>query len=265
MGTSWKSAVHGIVRVQSGVIAVRQAVEAGCSRRDAYRLVERGDFGLVMPGILHSAHWPVRREQLMIAACLRNERAVIAWTTACQEWTFRGVPKDDDVHVLVPHGSSPELPGVTVHRCRRIDPVDIVERSDGTRITSPSRTLFDSADVLGVTRAASIFEQLIDERRGSFVTHAATLTRLAAPGRPGTRTMRAVIDSRPSWRSAMQSALEVRVLTAIERAGLPRPEVQFRCARPGGLSVRFDVAWPSDVVALEIDLPFWHAGRCESA
>jgi len=261
----WKPTVYQAVRAQVGIVSVRQMVDAGCPRREAYRLVEGEEFELVLPGILHSTHWPMGREQLMIAACLRNPRAVIGFTTSCQEWHFRGTGKDDDVHVLVPHSSSPILPGIIVHRCRRIDPVDIVQRSNGTRITSPSRSLFDSADMLGVQRSTSILEQLIDQNKGAFVTHAGTFARLAAPGRPGTSTMKAVIASRPPWRAALQSELELIVLTEITRQGLPAPEVQFVWDRHGGGRVRFDFAWPSVRVALEVDHPFWHAGSRPSA
>ncbi|MEO6125702.1 MAG: hypothetical protein ABIR32_18540 [Ilumatobacteraceae bacterium] len=265
MAELWKPAVYSTVRRQVGIVSVVQMVDAGCSRREAYRLVKGEEFELVLPGILHSTHWPMGRDQLMIAACLRNPNAVIGFTTSCQDWRFRGVVKDDDVHILVPHSSSPILPGITVHRCRRIDPVDIVHRSNGTRITSPSRSLFDSADMLGVHRSTSILEQLVDQNRGTFVTHAGTFARLAAPGRPGTSTMQAVIASRPPWRAAMQSELELIVLTEITRQQLPAPELQFVWNRHGGGRVRFDFAWPSVRVALEVDHPFWHAGSQPSA
>ena len=264
MAELWKPSVYRTVRAQGGIVAVAQMVAAGCPRREAYRLVQGDEFELVLPGILHSTHWPMGREQLMIAACLRNPQGVIGFTTACREWNFRGVGKDSDIHVLVPHSSSPTLPGVMVHRCRRIDPVDIVARRDGIRVTSPSRSLFDSADMLGVQRSTSILEQLIDEQKGTFVTHASTFARLGAPGRPGTMTMRAVISSRAAWSAAVQSELELIVLGEINRQGLPAPVVQLVVDLSCGARVRFDFAWPEAQVALEVDHPFWHAGSMAS-
>lgn len=265
MAKLWKPSVYSTVRNQVGIISVGQMVDAGCPRREAYRLVQGDEFELVLPGILHSTHWPMGREQLMIAACLRNPHAVIGFTTACQDWKFRGVVKEEDVHLLVPHSCSPTLPGIIVHRCRRIDPVDIVERSNGTRITSPTRSLLDSADMLGVQRSTSILEQLIDQKKGTFVTHTGTLARLVAPGRPGTMTMKAVIGARPAWRAAVQSELELLVLTEITRQDLPTPVVQFVWDLSCGGRVRFDFAWPRARVALEVDHPFWHAGSMASA
>lgn len=192
--------------------------------------------------------------------------ASIAFLTAAQLWGLRRLPADSEVHVLVPHANSPQLEGVVVHRCRRVDPVDVVaNRIDGIRLTSPPRTLFDCADLLGVDAASSILEQLIDSGRGSFETHLGTWIHLGRPRRPGARTMAAVIRSRPGWRRALQSDLEARVLAEIDRQRLPRPEVQFPFVLPTGRPIRLDFAWPRLQVALEVDHAFWHAGAQESA
>ena len=260
----WAPKMHAWLQGHVGIVPIAKLVDWGCERRTAYRLVDRGEFDVIMPGILRSTHWPLGRSQLMMAACWRNARAVICFLTAAKEWPFRGVQDHGQVHVMVPSGCSPTLPGVTVHRSDRIDRVDVVSRADGIRLTSPTRTLFDCADALGVDKSVSILEQLIDDGRGTFVTHAATLSRLAGRNRAGTRTMQHVIASRPAWRAAMQSELEVLVLAEIERQGLPRPEVQHRVRLSDGLNIRFDFAWPGKMAGLEVDHPFWHAGTTSS-
>ena len=78
----------------------------------------------------------------------------------------------------------PEMEGVVVHRCRRIDPVDVVERPDGIRLTSPPRTLFDSADMIGSESTASVLEQLLNEQRVTFGTISDTVQRLLSPAPP---------------------------------------------------------------------------------
>ncbi|WP_269228012.1 hypothetical protein, partial [Escherichia coli] len=138
-----------------GVIPVATLLAFGASRRTIYRHAERLRWVPILPGVLLSSHWPIGRLQLMAAACARNDGAAIAFTTAATEWAARRLPPDDAVHVLVPHGRSPQMDGIVVHRCRRIDPVDVVVRPDGIRLTSPPRTLFDCADILGVDAASS--------------------------------------------------------------------------------------------------------------
>ncbi|MCU1390648.1 MAG: hypothetical protein JWL72_3986 [Ilumatobacteraceae bacterium] len=264
MADAWVPKMQRWLQGHGGIIDIATLVEFGMPRRSAYRLTDSDDFELIMPGVLRSTHWPIGPTQLMTAACLRSRHAVISRVRAAREWKFRGLPADDgDVHALIPHGRHAELPGVIIHKCRRIDPVDVVQRGDGIRVTSPTRTMFDCADLLGVKRTGSIFEQLIDENKGTFATHASTLSRLGAPGRSGTRTMSAVIASRPTWRSAMQSELEVLVLREIERQLLPAPTTQLWFVLRNGDRVRLDFAWPALKVALEVDHPFWHAGIAE--
>jgi hypothetical protein len=171
---------------------------------------------------------------------------------------------DPMIHVLIFHGRSPEIDGVVVHRCRRIDPVDIVQRPDGIRLTSPPRTIFDSADMIGHEATASVIEQVLNEHRVTFGTISDTVQRLYHPNRPGSRTVLAVIRSRPSWQQALQSDLEVRVLEEIARQGLPRPLTQYPMTLPGGRNIVVDFAWPSAKVAVEVDHPTWHDGRLDA-
>ncbi len=261
---TWRPHVDAYIGAHHGVISVDRALTLGASRRTLYNEVDRGRLVVVMPGVLRSPHWPLGREQWMTAACARNPEVVVAFTSAAQLWNLRRVPPEREIHVLVPHGCSPEMNGVVVHRCRRVDAVDITRREDGIRLTSPPRTLFDCADVLGFDAASSILEQIIDTGRGSFETHLATWVRLARPRRPGTRTMARVLASRPAWRQAVQSDLEARVVAEIGAQALPPPETQWPVQLCDGRSIRLDFAWPDRKVALEVDHPFWHAGAAES-
>lgn len=226
-------------------------------------MVAAGELVTMMPGVFRSAQWPCTRDQVMAAACARNPAALIAFTTAGQVWGLRRMA-GPHVFVLVPHGRSPEMEGIVVHRCRRIDPVDIVERPDGIRLTSPPRTLFDSADMIGAEAATSVLEQLLDDRMVTFGTVTDTVQRLYHPRRPGSRTMLEVIGARPAWRAALQSDLEVRVLEEMTRQRLPAPVPQFPMTLPNGRHIVIDFAWPSVQLAVEVDHPAWHAGTTSS-
>jgi hypothetical protein len=218
----------------------------------------------MLPGVFRSAQWPCNREQILAAVCARNLSAMIAFTTAGQEWTLRRM-MDPKIHVLVPHGASPKMEGVVVHRCRRIDPVDIVHRPDGIRLTSPPRTLFDCADMIGREATTSVLEQLLNEQRLTFGTVTDTLQRLYHPNRPGSKTMLAVIQSRPAWRTALQSDLEVRVLEEMSRQDLPEPVPQYPIRLPGrDHDIAIDFAWPHLKLAVEVDHPAWHDGAADS-
>ncbi|MEO7369391.1 MAG: type IV toxin-antitoxin system AbiEi family antitoxin domain-containing protein [Ilumatobacteraceae bacterium] len=247
-----------------GIIAASNLVEFGCSRRNISKMVQRGELVSMFPGVYRSAQWPIGRLQILAAACARNSAAIIGLTTAGQEWDLRRMI-DHRIHVLVPHGRSPEMENIVVHRCRRIDPVDVVQRPDGIRLTSPPRTLFDSADILGHEATTSVLEQLLNEQRVTFGTLSDTVQRLYHPNRPGSTTMMAVIGSRPVWQSALQSDLEVKVLKEISRQQLPVPVSQFPIRLPGYENdIAIDFAWPGARLAVEVDHPAWHDGAIDS-
>ena len=245
------------------MISARQLIEKGCSERTIRRMASEGALQTVLPGVFRSPSWPMGREQLMVAGCLRNSAAALAFTTAGQ---IHGLRKmfDDRVHLLVPHGSSPDLPGLVVHRCRKIDPEDIVPLGNGMRVTSVARTLFDVGGVIGHRRVVSALENALDRKLVNMDAMSEVTLRLFHRRRPGSREIRSALLARSDWTSALQSDLEVRVLAAIRRAGLPMPVVQYELSFEDGHIVRFDFAWPHIRVALEVDHSFWHVGSEES-
>ncbi len=259
MAHAWRNGLNYWLATHHGVVSARQFTTFGADRFTAYRLVERGELAVILPGVFRSLHWPQTPEQLMVAACVRHPYAAVGSLTAAKSWSFRQLPRFEKLHLVVPASMSPTIPGTVIHRTRQLPALDIVTRADGIRVTSPTRTLFDIADLVGGEVTATNLEMLINDGRGTFVTHASTLHRLAHPSRPGSRTMGEVIASRPAWRAAMQSHLEKVVLDEIERLGLPTPEVQYIVALPGGDRVRLDFAWPTSRVVLEVDHPYWHA------
>jgi hypothetical protein len=250
------------LRTHHGIIGHSGLEQCGMPLRTAERWAEAGRLERLMPGVFKSRQWPDSLEQRCVAACARNPRAVISFTTGVRLWHLRRALVNG-THVLIDHGVTPELPGVVVHRCRRIDPVDVVERPDGIRLASPPRALFDAADMLGFEATRSALEQILNERLCTIDTMVDTVTRLYHPNRPGARTMLEVVASRPKWQKALQSDLELRVLAEIERQCLPAPVPQCRLTLPDGTPIHLDFGWPQWKVGLEVDDPAWHAGTAE--
>jgi len=260
---TWRRNLLERVAAQSGVVTLRHLRESGCDQRTVERLIAAGEYRAVLPGVFLSAAWPLGREQMKIAACARNPSAVLAFTTAGQEWGLRKM-LDERVHVLVPHGASPVMDGVVVHRCRRIDAHDVVARGELIRVTSVARTLFDVGGVIGVAGVRSALENALDRELVTLDDVAECVQRLFHRRRPGSRQIQHVLKSKGEWSAAVQSDLENRVLRAIHRVGLPTPTIQHVVPLDDGTSVRFDFAWPHAKVALEVDHSFWHAGSAES-
>lgn len=260
--TPWRPNLDQWFQTHLGVVSTPELLHLGCSARTIRRMIVRGELIPERRGVYRSSQWPQTLEQRLAAVCATNPNLVIGFTTAARLWGARRVV-DRRIHVLAPHEVSPALTGVVVHRCRRIDAVDIVERTDGIRLTSPPRTVFDSADLLGLSAARSVLEQMLHERRFTLDTMFDTYRRLAHPSRPGSRTMLDVIVSRPKWQAALHSDLEFQVLEEFERQGLPPAVSQCPIDLPTGRTIHLDFGWPQWQVGTEVDDPAWHAGAEE--
>jgi len=257
---AWQSPVDHWLGGHHGIITAAKLIELGCSERTIRRMVAAGALITVHPGVFRGRQWQDGLMPRLVAVCDRVPDATIAFTTGSRLWSWRRV-NDDRTHILVPHGSASSPTGVVVHRCRQIEPVDIVHRPDGIRVTSPPRTLFDSADLLGRSATRSVLEQLLHERTCTLETVIDTYLRLSHPRRPGSTVLGEVLSSRPKWRSALQSDLEHRVDEAIRQQGLSTPVPQCPVRLPTGKTIHLDFGWPQWQVGLEVDDPSWHAGE----
>lgn len=254
----WMVAHHGVI-TRAGFASI------GLTARQAERTIASQRLVRMGPGVYRSPSVPAGRIQWMVAACLRQPLAAIAFTTAGQEWGYRGM-RDPQVHVLLPRGARLGLDGLVIHHTRRIDPVDVAgRRPDGIRLTSPPRTLFDAAGMIGLRRTISAIEQALAERRCTLGTLMATSRRLFQPGRPGSVLFRDALVSRAEWRGVARSDLELVVIEAIVARRLPAPIVNMPLTLVNGEHIVVDLAWPRWRVAVEVDHPFWHDGVVESA
>jgi very-short-patch-repair endonuclease len=259
------AALNDWLIARNGVVTRSRLMRIGFSRGSVVALTRSGHLAPIWRGAYRSGAVPVGRLQIMSAICQQHPAAAIAFTTAGREWGFRHMT-DPRVHVLVPHAMTPTVPEVVVHRCRRIDPVDVaLERPDGIRLTSPPRTLFDCAAILDDDQTASVIEQAMAERRCTMDTLFSTMVRLRHSRRPGSRRFETVLESRPALRGAARSMLERRVRAAIQHAGLPKPRVNHVVRLPSGHVYEIDLCWPDHTLAVEVDHPFWHDREAESA
>jgi hypothetical protein len=187
---AWLADHHGVI-TRSHLLQLGFTVDGARHLLDTRRLVP------MARGAYRSPAHRTCRAQILTYVCLMHPDAAIGFTTAGQEWGLRGM-SDPQIHVLVPHAMSPELPDVTVHRCRRIDPVDVtLPRPDGVRLTSPPRTLLDAAAIIGPDATESAIEQVLLERRCTFGLLMRTAERLYHPLRPGAPVFQQVLMSRP--------------------------------------------------------------------
>jgi hypothetical protein len=248
-----------------GVITAADCLRLGITSEQRKRLLRDRVLIRYVPSVYRLAATPETLEQGMALACAVAPDVVVSHSSAGQIWGFRRLGHDQRLHVLFPGRAHRTIPGAIVHRCRRIDRVDIIERPDGIRVTTPPRTCFDLAWVLSDERLESVFEQIVHDGTATLPTLFATGHRLRERGRNGSARYGRVLESRPAWLKPVGSDLELRLERALVAAGLPRPIRQHALTLPTGEVIHPDFYWPGVHEIVEVDHVTWHGGRTTSA
>ena len=202
-------------------------------------------------------------ESKCVAACSADPSIIVSGTAAGYLWGFRHVRQPTSPIVLVEHDRHPVSAAATIRRSNVIDDEDRVVRPDGIVIASPPRTWFDCARDLSDEQFEAVTEWVLD-RHTSMPTLWQVVRRLEARGRPGLARVRRVVSQRSTWQKPAGSKLELRVLRALERAGVPELVRQHPLRLANGVVVHPDGTDPSIKWAIEVDHVTWHGGRLDA-
>jgi very-short-patch-repair endonuclease len=254
-------AVSGWLSAHHGVIALDQLHRLGITARQVQRLVRSEVLVTSSRAVYRLAGAPQTPDQAMALACAVGPDVVVSHVSAGRLWGVRRLGRDQRLHVII-HGRSHRLiPGAVIHRCHRIGPVDVVERPDGIRLTSPPRTCFDLASMLTDERLESVIEQVVHDSVATLPTLFSTGHRLRERGRNGSARYQRVLESRPAWLKPVDSDLELQLERALLAAGLPRPLRQHPLTLPTAEIIHPDFYWPDHHEIVEVDHVTWHGGR----
>ncbi len=137
---------------------------------------------------------------------------------------------------------------------------DVTTQPDGLRVATPLRMLF---------RLAWVFNQYRFERAAEDAWHLGLVTPAAAQdylrsvrrsGRAGVIKFERWLEHVASRTRPSQSGLELAVVDAIRRAGLPEPERQLALILRTGELIHVDLAWPQVRLGVEPGHSWWHGG-----
>jgi len=241
---------------QHGLVTLEQAAKLGSDRKVVHRLVRSWRLERVFPGVYRIVGAPETDRQRLFAALLwGGDDAVASHRTAARLWRLDG-EWGDGVEITVPFGRKNErVPGISVHRTRRLHPRDRRVLS-GFPVTGVERTLID------LSRGAE--EETLEVAMESAVRMGRTSPEALwrgvdrNPGRRGLRKLRWLLIVRQP--EIAYSRWEVKLLRLIRRAGLPEPVRQFK-VWDGTKWRKIDLAYPELRIALEYDSYTWHSGR----
>lgn len=173
-----------------------------------------------------------------VAAYEVGRRAALDGVSALQQHGLAALA-EEEVHVIVPKGSTPQRPaGVAVHESRRFCEEDVV-LVHGVRTVEPATAAVHAALWARADRQAAFLLVLVVQQR------LATASDLAAAAERVSRHARRAVLRRvvADLHLGVRSMGELDVARAMRTRGLPEPDRQVLRRRPSGteyLDVRFD-------------------------
>lgn len=256
-----EGAVVRIARAQHGLISAEQVMEVGGTADQIDWRVATGRWSRQRRGVYVVGAAPPTWEQSVLAACLAaGADAMASHRTAARLWEL--VDRSGRIEVLMARDRRVRLSGVTVRRSRLVVPSDRIVRS-GIPVTSLARTLVD----VSVGQSQSTVGSWLDDslrRHGLRIDDVRRcVARSARPGRPGLRSIRLELGRRLPGYDPGDSELEIRALHALRAAGLPEPVQQHPVTLGEGRRALLDLAYPDDLIAIELD--GWDVHRTRTA
>jgi len=189
-----------------------------------------------------------------LALCASRPELVVSGPTAGRYWNIPRTPRDELVHVIAPPQSNPcREPWVRPYRTALIDPDDVIVRTDGIRITTPSRTAIDLTRWLTYEALATATEHVLSKGLCTYDSLLRCADRLNTPGRAWVRRFLRVLEARRPGQPR-ESDWERRVHDALIERGVTDLESQVYESLPGYGNVRFDFAIPALWMVIEVDV-----------
>ncbi|MEN8041675.1 MAG: type IV toxin-antitoxin system AbiEi family antitoxin domain-containing protein, partial [Actinomycetota bacterium] len=237
---------------QGGVVTRNQALQIGLSDGQIDGRVARGDWMVVSQGGYRIFDLPGPLNLARAAAAVLPG-AVVSHFSAAHVLDIPRVDRDT-ASVTVHSKTTHSFPGVRVFRTRDLDPSHS-ETHDGLQVTTLERTVIDLGAVLSERHLSVIVDNLIADDRCSVIETRNLLESLARRGKPGIAKLRRILDERADLPHNG---------TPLERAGIQLlidagfTDFVQECPIPWAPHRRFDIAFPSERLAVEWDSKRWH-------
>jgi very-short-patch-repair endonuclease len=249
---------HRLMRAaehRSGLLTVGASAAEGVDRRTLARLAKRGLLVRHCPGIYRPAgRAPSPRDEIRAAVAATG--GIVSYWSAALWWGFDG-GDGTRAHVTVSYRRRPRSrEGFVVHSTTR-DLKTISTVRDGVRVTTPGQTLLDLCAVCNDEAVPRAFLGHCLSHRLISASQLERFLRKQPLRAPGTRRLRALV--RLVGGGTADSSAELELMSALRKADIPAPRLQFVVKHNGRFVARVDTAWPDLHVVLEIDGYRYHS------
>lgn len=247
-----------LAATQAGSISRSQLLACGLSGSAIDRRLRSGVLRTVHPGVYAVAGSPVTAAQRRWAALLAvGAGSTLSFESAARIHGLATVPAVGPVVCTTEHSGSQRLAGVVVHQISDVAVTD-VERIDGLPVTTVPRTIVDLAATWRPKRMEIVLDDAVAARKTSFADVGECLRSVARRGKPGVRSLAAILDERGPGAVPAASVLERDFFALLAASGLPAPTRQHPLPRLDGTLGLVDAAWVPLRLIVEVDGRRWH-------
>jgi predicted transcriptional regulator of viral defense system len=240
-------AIAALAAEQYGVVSRRQLLDAGLTHAHVRARVASGRRLIPLHrGVYAVGHDRLTRDGHWLAAVLAaGPGAVLSHREAA---ALHGLRPSDRPAIDVTVAARRRLPGVQIHRVRRLHAADVTDVA-GIPVTAVARTLVDLADVVPPRALRKAFEEAERSHRLDVRAVEAVLARTRGRNGSGAERVRATVaDLAAAGTTITRSTLEDRFLSLLDAHGLPRPLTNHWLH---GMEV--DAHWSGTNVVAELD------------
>ena len=207
--------------------------------------IHRGVYAVGHDGLTWEGRWLAAVKACGAGALLSHRSAAMCWGLLDSE--------EGRIDVTVGSSGTRRVPGLTVHRSPV--PVEDRRRKDGIALTSPERTVVDTAAALGFEPLRRVVREAQAERLVSVISLLRTLDRMGRPR--GSANLRKILATGPA---PTRSELEDVVLDLLLKGGFEHPDVN-KPLIVAGRRVVPDFRWPRQRLIVEADGLQFHGSR----
>jgi hypothetical protein len=252
VGATPDERIARLAEAQYGVVDYQQLRAAGLPPGAIAFRVRTGRLHRLYRGVFAVGHTRLTPDGRRLAALLALGRgAALSHATAGDQL---GVRRSNaaTIHVTVPTpGGRLRRPGIVVHRCTSLRPIDVVE-VDGIAVTSVARTLLDLAGILARGPLERAVERSLELR--VFDLAAVRDVLAANPNRRGVAELARIVAAMHYEPPVTRSELEALMRDVCDAHGIERPEVNARVD-----IYEVDFLWRARRLVVEIDSREHHA------
>jgi hypothetical protein len=240
---------------QGGVVLRGQAIDAGFTTDQIDWRVSTGEWRTVVTGGYRLIEMLGRLSRLRSAATVLPNATVSHYSAAAFH-DVQGISREI-VSVTVPSKTTHTFPGVRVFRNDDLA-ADHLTRIRGLATTTLERTIVDLAATVSPRHLEFVVDDLLASGRSGVADLRAVLDSVARRGKPGVGSMRAILDDRSAG-DENRSRLERAGLALLAEGGFTGYQCEY--PMPWAQRRRFDIAFPTHLVAIEWGSIRWHTQK----